>query len=147
MRPWWRTPARRPTTRGGEVARRAGLGPAGDERSESPRFPEDCRGAAKRAKRVGAPGRTRTCDPRLRRPVLYPTELRARALYVTDARRLNALPGSAVTRRQRIGVGNTTRFSPTFRGVEVEGTFYSMKSLHLLGRSCIQSSMATESRT
>src|SRR3954467_9113641 len=26
----------------------------------------------------GAPGRTRTCDPRLRRPVLYPTELRAR---------------------------------------------------------------------
>jgi hypothetical protein len=25
----------------------------------------------------GAPGRTRTCDPRLRRPVLYPTELRA----------------------------------------------------------------------
>jgi len=26
----------------------------------------------------GAPGRTRTCDPRLRRPLLYPTELRAR---------------------------------------------------------------------
>jgi integrase len=25
------------------------------------------------------PGRTRTCDPRLRRPLLYPTELRARA--------------------------------------------------------------------
>ena len=25
----------------------------------------------------GAPGRIRTCDPRLRRPVLYPTELRA----------------------------------------------------------------------
>ena len=25
----------------------------------------------------GAPGRTRTCDPRLRRPLLYPTELRA----------------------------------------------------------------------
>ena len=24
-----------------------------------------------------APGRTRTCDPRLRRPVLYPTELLA----------------------------------------------------------------------
>ena len=30
------------------------------------------------ALRVGAPGRSRTCDPRLRRPVLYPTELRAR---------------------------------------------------------------------
>jgi hypothetical protein len=28
---------------------------------------------------VGAPGRTRTCDPRLRRAMLYPTELRARA--------------------------------------------------------------------
>ena len=27
--------------------------------------------------KTGAPGRTRTCDPRLRRPVLYPTELRA----------------------------------------------------------------------
>jgi hypothetical protein len=25
---------------------------------------------------VGAPGRTRTCDPRLRRPMFYPTELR-----------------------------------------------------------------------
>jgi hypothetical protein len=28
---------------------------------------------------TGAPGRTRTCDPRLRRPMLYPPELRARA--------------------------------------------------------------------
>ena len=27
--------------------------------------------------KIGAPGRTRTCDPRLRRPVIYPTELRA----------------------------------------------------------------------
>jgi hypothetical protein len=26
---------------------------------------------------IGAPGRTRTCDPRLRRPMLYPAELRA----------------------------------------------------------------------
>jgi hypothetical protein len=26
---------------------------------------------------AGAPGRTRTCDPRLRRPMLYPPELRA----------------------------------------------------------------------
>ncbi len=25
----------------------------------------------------GAPGRARTCNPRLRRPVLYPVELRA----------------------------------------------------------------------
>ena len=28
----------------------------------------------------GAPGRIRTCDPRLRRPMLYPTELRAHSL-------------------------------------------------------------------
>src|SRR5580658_2501530 len=27
---------------------------------------------------AGVPGRTRTCDPRLRRPMLYPPELRAR---------------------------------------------------------------------
>ena len=31
--------------------------------------------------RNGAPGRIRTCDPRLRRPMLYPTELRAHALF------------------------------------------------------------------
>jgi hypothetical protein len=35
-----------------------------------------------REARIGAPGRTRTCDPRLRRPVLYPTELRARSFSV-----------------------------------------------------------------
>ena len=29
----------------------------------------------------GAPGRIRTCDPRLRRPMLYPTELRAHSLH------------------------------------------------------------------
>jgi putative transposase len=40
-----------------------------------------------RPSRTGAPGRTRTCDPRLRRPVLYPTELRARAEPRTHADR------------------------------------------------------------
>ena len=30
---------------------------------------------------TGTPGRTRTCDQRLRRPLLYPTELRARAMH------------------------------------------------------------------
>ena len=29
--------------------------------------------------KLGAPGRSRTCDPRLRRPMLYPAELQARA--------------------------------------------------------------------
>src|ERR671925_568787 len=32
-----------------------------------------------RAEADGAPGRSRTCDPRFRKPVLYPAELRARA--------------------------------------------------------------------
>jgi hypothetical protein len=43
--------------------------------------------------RFGAPGRTRTCDPRLRRPVLYPTELRAhmgRSVSVASLSRLRA---------------------------------------------------------
>ena len=35
----------------------------------------------------GAPGRIRTCDPKLRRLVLYPTELRARARSVLAALR------------------------------------------------------------
>ena len=42
----------------------------------------ELRGSFRRLAKCGlesAPGRTRTCDPRLRRPVLYPTELRARA--------------------------------------------------------------------
>src|SRR3954451_25103418 len=49
------------------------------------------RGASRRtawrsfvAKRRSAPGRTRTCDPRLRRPVLYPTELRAHVERADD---------------------------------------------------------------
>ena len=54
-----------------KVARPAGLGTARDERSESRRFPKTG-GRCQRAQGAGAPGRTRTCDPRLRRPVLYP---------------------------------------------------------------------------
>ena len=34
----------------------------------------------------GAPGRTRTCDPRLRRPLLYPAELRAHYIYLSRPR-------------------------------------------------------------
>src|ERR1035437_7946990 len=41
----------------------------------------------------GAPGRTRTCDPRLRRPVLYPPELRARTARPADRNRLTAYRG------------------------------------------------------
>ena len=42
---------------------------------ESRRFPMTA--AAQLPQCGSAPGRTRTCDPRLRRPVLYPPELRA----------------------------------------------------------------------
>ena len=47
--------------------------------------------------RVGAPGRIRTCDPRLRRPMLYPTELRARALF---SRSYKDRPSTAISECQ-----------------------------------------------
>ncbi len=45
------------------------------------RMPWWCGGFA--SENIGAPGRTRTCGPRLRRPVLYPTELRARGVELS----------------------------------------------------------------
>ena len=51
-----------------KVARPAGLAHAGDERSESRACTRDCQAWPTRQRRVGAPGRSRTCDPRLRRP-------------------------------------------------------------------------------
>jgi hypothetical protein len=59
-----------------ELARPAGLGTARGKRSAARRFPRTA-GGDHVAERRGAPGRTRTCDPRLRRPMLYPPELRA----------------------------------------------------------------------
>ena len=74
----------------------------------------------RRTKRLGAPDRTRTCNRRLRRPVLYPVELRAlrrascrslwdeRHIYWSGWRDLNsrhpgpkpgALPGYATPRK------------------------------------------------
>ena len=48
---------------------------------------------------VGTPGRIRTCDPRLRRPMLYPAELRARAVesttYGTCQHRRPVLPADS----------------------------------------------------
>ena len=64
----------RPTNYQGRAP--AGFGTVRDERSESRRFPRTG-GRDQPAEQVGAPGRTRTCGPRLRRPVLYPPELRA----------------------------------------------------------------------
>jgi hypothetical protein len=34
----------------------------------------------------GAPGRSRTCDPRIRSPMLYPAELQARAVILAGER-------------------------------------------------------------
>src|SRR3954452_17862932 len=51
-----------------------------------------------------APGRIRTCDPRLRRPLLYPTELRAPAGCTSRCARLrDKLTCSGVTRNERPG--------------------------------------------
>src|SRR5947209_11880113 len=53
---------------------------------------------------AGAPGRTRTCDPRLRRPSLYPAELRGPGSGRPDSNRgpqapkACALPGCATPR-------------------------------------------------
>jgi len=47
---------------------------------------------------VSAPGRTRTCDPRLRRPSLYPAELRGLAVKVkARSRRLASAPSLMAT--------------------------------------------------
>jgi hypothetical protein len=51
------------------------------------------------AQNYGAPDRIRTCDPRLRRPVLYPTELRAQFIYCSTSRKVPAShPWSSVSR-------------------------------------------------
>ena len=51
------------------------------------------------ASKSGAPGRTRTCDPRLRRPMLYPPELRAReaSILASDRSRPDS-PAQAIQR-------------------------------------------------
>ena len=45
--------------------------PLATSESESPRFPMDCRSRPTRETREFAPGRTRTCDPRLGRVTLH----------------------------------------------------------------------------
>ena len=49
----------------------------GVAKEEQPRGRECPTGRDPNGEYVGAPGRNRTCDPWLRRPMLYPTELRA----------------------------------------------------------------------
>jgi hypothetical protein len=55
--------------------------------------------------RVGAPGRNRTCNHRLRRPVLYPVELRARGAHDSQTDRSeHAAAGSARCGPKLVGV-------------------------------------------
>lgn len=63
----------------------------GERWGSNPRQPESQSGALPtelrpplnpNGKDIGAPGRTRTCYPRLRRPMLYPDELQARKLLI-----------------------------------------------------------------
>ena len=58
-----------------------------------------------------APGRTRTCDPRLRRPVLYPAELRA---LVTSSARLRGDPAAGVS-KLATGIEPVTSSLPRMR--------------------------------
>ena len=56
-----------------------------------------------------APGRTRTCDPRLRRPPLYPAELRGRAVCRVRALGGNQDRGTAVrSRKSRLALAALT---------------------------------------
>jgi hypothetical protein len=67
----WDSNPRRPESQSGALPTEL-RPPSSNQTSLFRRFP--CLTA-----RFGAPGRTRTCDPRLRRPMLYPAELRAQS--------------------------------------------------------------------
>ena len=67
------------------MARPEGLALSGADRRSASIEPEAFRDAAIREAN-GASGRARTFDPRLRRPVLYPPELRTRAPMVAGLR-------------------------------------------------------------
>jgi hypothetical protein len=55
---------------------------------------------------IGTPGRTRTCDPRLRRPLLYPTELRAQYFIINQlSRAYRSLRSKPRTARSPLGGG------------------------------------------
>ena len=86
---------RRGTTAGREA------GPPAPERPPAARQPvplESTGGTGNPAYRDGAPDRIRTCDLWLRRPTLYPTELRARE----ETARARAAPAPGAWRTSRI---------------------------------------------
>src|SRR5688500_19295160 len=49
--------------------------------------------------KVGAPGRTRTCDLRIRSPALYPTELRAQQAFIISS---DSFPSCLPRRRKTV---------------------------------------------
>ena len=78
-------------------------------RSPWPR-PYDLRKASERGRLdfpndLSAPGRTRTCDPRLRRPPLYPTELRARPTLSTTLEGVHEHAQQHNAARRRVSFG------------------------------------------
>ena len=79
-----------------------------------------------RPERVGRRGRIRTCDHRLRRPVLYPAELRAHSScerIQAQSRQLLAGPGRCESARQgRIPRKATPRRPPSSRRRKVSAT-------------------------
>ena len=66
-------PHRRPTLVGREST---GWAPIGDATRRAPWSPTRGPARPSQCPRAGAPGRTRTCDLGIRRPLLYPAELR-----------------------------------------------------------------------
>ena len=66
----------------------------------------------RRAEADGAPGRTRTCDPRLRRPMLYPTELRAHIGDCSKGRERAQRVSHANGARRRSGERESVSGSP-----------------------------------
>ena len=84
---------------------------------------------SKNRNEISTPGRTRTCDPRLRRPLLYPTELRARQGSFSMQGRCAGKGGlercctesglsDGVQRRPRARPDGAARSAPATRGLE-----------------------------
>lgn len=70
----------------------------GDQRDSNPRPPDPQSGALPTElwspRKNGAPGRTRTCSPRIRNPMLYPVELRAHQKRWSGRRDSNPQPSA-----------------------------------------------------
>src|SRR3989454_2560802 len=93
-----------------DVAAPAGALPAARDRIGDHQRPPERAGGNHRGWN-GAPGRSRTCDPRIRSPMLYPTELQARpfklircvfrgALF-SGRRRICAASDGLIARKER----------------------------------------------